>query len=205
MAAIIGGAKVSTKIDVLKNLLNVVDTLIIGGGMTFTFLKAQGFEIGLSLVENEKLDEARNFLALCKESKAKVIFPVDEVVVQEFKNESPSKIVDIKQIPSDYEGVDIGPKTILLIKDALSTAKTIVWNGPLGVFEMPNFSIGTNAIAETLAASDAITVVGGGDSVSAVEKAGVADKISHISTGGGASLEFLEGKKLPGIEVLLDK
>ncbi|MFA5879255.1 MAG: phosphoglycerate kinase [Candidatus Margulisiibacteriota bacterium] len=205
LVAIIGGAKISTKIDVLKNLLDVVDTLIIGGGMTFTFLKAQGFEIGLSLVENEKLEEARTFLSLCKNAKAKVIFPIDEVVVQEFKNESPSKIVDIKEIPADYEGVDIGPKTIEIISAALAEAKTIVWNGPLGVFEMPNFSKGTFAIADALAKSTGITVVGGGDSVSALEKSGLADKISHISTGGGASLEFLEGKKLPGIEALLDK
>ncbi len=205
LAAIIGGAKVSSKFDVLRNLLNIADVLIIGGGMTFTFLKAQGYEIGKSLVEDDKIEEAKKFLEETKTAKAKVIFPIDEVIVQEFNNESPSQIVDIKQIPATWEGVDVGPKSIEIIKLALKTANTIFWNGPLGVFEMPNFAKGTNAIAQTLADSSAVTIIGGGDSVAAVEQAGLADKINHISTGGGASLEFLEGKELPGITALLDK
>lgn len=205
LLAIIGGAKVSSKIGVLQNLLGLVDTLVIGGGMTFTFLKSQGIEVGKSLLEMDKLEEAKAFLAKAKQSKTKIVFPVDEVIVKEFSNDAPSQIVDIHQIPADMEGVDVGPKTIALIESEVASAGTVIWNGPLGVFEMPNFAIGTNAIAKALAQSNAITIIGGGDSASAIQQAGFADKISHISTGGGASLEFLEGKELPGITVLLDQ
>jgi len=205
LVAIIGGAKISTKIGVLKNLLGVVDTLIIGGGMTFTFLKSQGYEIGKSLLEADKLDEAKAFLEKAKTSKTKILFPIDEVVTREFNNESPAQTVDIKQIPSDMEGMDIGSQTVTLFQKEISSAGTIIWNGPLGVFEMPNFAKGTNAIAKSLAESKAITIIGGGDSAAAILQAGLTDKMTHISTGGGASLEFLEGKELPGISVLLDK
>ncbi|MFC1616862.1 phosphoglycerate kinase [Candidatus Margulisiibacteriota bacterium] len=203
--AIIGGAKVSSKIGVLKNLLGVVDTLIIGGGMTFTFLKSQGFEIGNSLLEEDKIEEAKNFLAKAKESSTQILFPDDVVVVKEFDNNAASKIVSAEAIPSDMEGVDAGPKTIAKINEIVQNAKTIIWNGPLGVFEMPNFAKGTNAVAQAIAKSNAISIIGGGDSASAIKQAGLSDKMSHISTGGGASLEFLEGKELPGIEALLDK
>lgn len=205
LVAIIGGAKISSKIGVLKNLLGLVDTLIIGGGMTFTFLKSQGVDVGLSLVETEKLDEARFFLEKAKTSSTKILFPVDEVVVKEFKNDAAFQIVDIRQIPADMEGVDIGPKSISAIQNVVKDAGTIIWNGPLGVFEMPTFAKGTNSIAQALADSKAITVIGGGDSTAAINQAGLADRMTHISTGGGASLEFLEGKELPGISVLLDK
>jgi 3-phosphoglycerate kinase len=203
--AIIGGAKISTKIGVLKNLLNLVDVMVIAGGMTFTFLKAQGYEIGKSLFEPETLEEAKAFLNAAKNSKTKIIFPIDTVTVTEFNNDAETKIVDVKNIPADREGLDAGPKTIELIKAEVKNAKTIIWNGPLGVFEMPNFAKGTNAVAEALAQSGAITIIGGGDSASAIKKAGLESKMSHISTGGGASLEFLEGIELPGIAVLLDK
>jgi 3-phosphoglycerate kinase len=203
--AIIGGAKVSSKIGVLKNLINKVDSIIIGGGMMFTFFKAQGYAVGKSLCEDKFLDEARAFLNLVKNSKTEVVLPVDVVIGQEFKADTPSKIVKIEEMPADWLGLDIGPASVKKFEEFIKKAKTIVWNGPMGVFEFPRFAEGTNRIAKALANSRAITIIGGGDSALAVERSGVADKITHISTGGGASLEFLEGKELPGIAVLQNK
>ena len=203
--AIIGGAKISTKIAVLKNLLNKVDTLIIGGGMVYTFLKAKGMEVGKSLVEDKSIDAAKEFMARAEVSKAKVIMAKDVVVANEISEKATSKVVPVECIPADMMGVDAGPETIKIIKEEIKKAGTVVWNGPVGVFEVPKFAKGTNEIARALADSKAVSIIGGGDSASAVEQAGVADKITHISTGGGASLEFLEGKELPGIAVLQDK
>jgi len=205
--AIIGGAKVSSKISVIKNLAQKVDVLVIGGGMIYTFLKSQGYEIGKSLVEAKFLDQAKLIWAELKAMpNLKLIVPVDDVVTSDISNpDAPVKTVPSSQIPADMMGVDIGPETIKLIKDAVKDAGTVVWNGPLGVFENPKFSKGTMEIAKALAQSKAVTIIGGGDSAAAAEKAGVADKITHISTGGGASLEFLEGKSLPGIAILQDK
>lgn len=205
--AIIGGAKVSSKISVIKNLAQKVDVLVIGGGMIYTFLKSQGYEIGKSLVEAKFLDQAKLIWAELKAmTNLKLIVPVDDVVTTDISNpDAPVKTVPSSQIPADMMGVDIGPETIKLIKDAVKDAGTVVWNGPLGIFENPKFAKGTIEIAKALASSKAITIIGGGDSAAAVEKAGVADKITHISTGGGASLEFLEGKSLPGIAILQDK
>lgn len=206
--AILGGAKISGKIDVISNLLDKVDTLIVGGGMAFTFFKAQGKEIGKSLLEEEKIQLAGEVLEKAKKSGVKLLLPVDVVVADEFKNDSPSSIVSIDQIPSDKMGLDIGPETINLFKQEIDSSKTIVWNGPMGVFEMDNFAAGTFAIAKSLAnatVSGAVTVIGGGDSAAAIAKANLADKVSHVSTGGGASLEFLEGKILPGVAALTDK
>jgi len=200
--AIIGGAKISTKIAVLKNLLNKVDTLIIGGGMVYTFLKAKGLEIGKSLVEDKAIDQAKVFMAQAEAGKAKVIFAKDVVVASEMSDKASTKVVKVEQIPPDMMGVDAGPETIKIIKEEIRKAGTVVWNGPVGVFEIPKFAKGTNEIARALADSKAVSIIGGGDSAAAVEAAGVADKITHISTGGGASLEFLEGKELPGIAVL---
>ena len=203
--AVLGGAKISGKIDVINNLLDKVDSLIIGGGMAFTFFKAQGKEIGKSLLEEEKLDLAKELLEKVNNKKLNFLLPVDVVVADEFKNESPSEVVDVDSIPSSKMGLDIGPKTIELVKKELMNSKTIVWNGPMGVFEMDNFAKGTFAVAEMLAeatAKGATTVIGGGDSAAAITKAGLDDKVSHVSTGGGASLEFLEGKALPGVEAL---
>jgi phosphoglycerate kinase len=200
--AIIGGAKISTKIAVLKNLLNKVDTLIIGGGMVYTFLKARGLEIGKSLVEDKSIDQAKIFMAQAEAGKAKVIFAKDVVVASEMSDKAVTKVVKVEQIPPDMMGVDAGPETIKIIKEEIKKAGTVVWNGPVGVFEIPKFAKGTNEIAKALADSKAVSIIGGGDSAAAVEAAGVADKITHISTGGGASLEFLEGKELPGIAVL---
>jgi phosphoglycerate kinase len=202
LAAIIGGSKVSSKIGVLKFLLGKVDVLVIGGGMAFTFLKAMGYEIGKSLCENDKLDEASAFLKEAKTTHTKVMLPVDQVVVKEFRADAPYEIVSIDAIPADGIGVDAGPETIRQIQAEVQSAQTVLWNGPLGVFEMPQFSKGTYEVAHILVESPAVTIVGGGDSASAIAKAGLADKMSHISTGGGASLEFLEGKLLPGIAVL---
>ena len=205
--AILGGAKISGKIDVINNLLDKVDTLIVGGGMAFTFFKAQGKEIGKSLLEVEKLDLAKELLEKVKSSKLKFLLPVDVVVADEFKNDSPATVVDVDKIPADKMGLDIGPKSIKLFSDELLKSKTIVWNGPMGVFEMPNFAKGTFAVAEALAKATengAITVIGGGDSAAAIADAGLEKKVSHVSTGGGASLEFLEGKVLPGVEALTD-
>jgi phosphoglycerate kinase len=203
--AILGGAKISGKIDVINNLLDKVDTLIIGGGMAYTFFKAQGMEIGTSLLEAEKLDLAKELLEKIKGSKVKFLLPVDVLAADEFKNESPAAVVKVDQIPAAKMGLDIGPETIALFKQAIMDAKTVVWNGPVGVFEMDNFAKGTNAIAQALAdatANGTITVVGGGDSAAAIAKAGLETKVSHVSTGGGASLEFLEGKILPGVAAL---
>lgn len=204
--AIIGGAKVSSKISVLKNLAQKVDVLIIGGGMIYTFLKAQGFEVGKSLVEEKFVEQAKIIWAQLKAMpKLRLITPVDVVITTELSADAPSSVVKIDKIPSDMMGVDVGPETVKLFKDAIKSAGTVVWNGPVGVFEIDKFAVGTNEIAKALAQSKAVTIVGGGDSAAAIEKAGVADKITHISTGGGASLEFLEGKELPGIAILQDK
>ncbi|MHB1686036.1 MAG: phosphoglycerate kinase [Ignavibacteriaceae bacterium] len=203
--AILGGAKISGKIDVIQNLLDKVDTMIIGGGMAYTFFKAQGKEIGKSLLEEEKIGLAKELLDKISKSKVKFLLPVDVVVSGEFKNDSPSEVVSIDNIPAEKMGLDIGPKTIELFSNELLKSKTVVWNGPMGVFEMDNFAKGTNAIAGALVeatSKGAITIVGGGDSAAAISKAGLDDKVSHVSTGGGASLEFLEGKALPGVVAL---
>ena len=203
--AILGGSKVSDKIGVIENLLEKVDTLIIGGGMAYTFFKAQGYSVGESLCEEDKCDLALELMEKAKEKNVKFLLPIDNKVGKEFKPDTESKTVKSTEIPDGWEGLDIGEETIKLYKEELKNAKTIVWNGPLGVFEFDQFAVGTNEIAKALGGIDAIKIIGGGDSAAAVEKAGLADKMTHISTGGGASLEFLEGKKLPGIEALLDK
>ena len=204
--AILGGAKVSDKIGVIDSLLEKVDTLMIGGGMAYTFFKAQGYGVGNSLCEDDKCDLALSLMEKAKQKGVKMLLPVDTKVGKEFKPDTESKTVDWTQIPDDWEGFDIGEKTIEMFEKELDNAKTVIWNGPVGLFEFDQFAIGTNRIAQKLATlNDAITIIGGGDSAAAVEKAGLADKMSHVSTGGGASLEFLEGKKLPGIEALLDK
>ena len=203
--AILGGAKVSDKIGVIDSLLEKVDTLIIGGGMAYTFFKAQGYEVGKSLCELDKLDLAKSLMEKAKEKGVKLMLPVDTRVGKEFKEDTESKTVKCTEIPVDWEGFDIGEETIKMFSDELRKAKTVVWNGPLGLFEFDQFAKGTNAIAKVLSEIDATTIIGGGDSAAAVRKAGLEDKMTHISTGGGASLEFLEGKKLPGIECLLDK
>ena len=203
--AILGGAKVSDKIGVIDSLLEKVDTLIIGGGMAYTFFKAQGYGVGNSLCELDKLDLAKELMAKAKEKGVKLMLPVDTKIGKEFKPDTESKTVPWTEIPDGWEGFDIGEKTIEMFSKELETAKTVVWNGPLGLFEFDQFAIGTNSIAKVLSKIDATTIIGGGDSAAAVKKAGLQDKMTHISTGGGASLEFLEGKKLPGIECLLDK
>ncbi len=203
--AILGGAKISGKIDVINNLIDKVDVLIIGGGMAYTFFKAQGLEIGTSLLEAEKIDLAKELLEKVKSSNLKFLLPVDVMVAPEFKNDSPSEVVSIDKIPADKMGLDIGPATIKLFKDAILSSKTVVWNGPMGVFEFENFANGTNSIAGALVEATengSTTVVGGGDSAAAISKAGLETKVSHVSTGGGASLEFLEGKVLPGVQAL---
>ena len=200
--AILGGAKVSDKIGVIENLLNKVDTILIGGGMAYTFLKAQGHEIGKSILEEDKLDLANKLLKKAEEKGVKLLLPIDVVVAKEFKNDTEFKTVKIDSIPADMMGLDIGEETIKLFSKEIKNAKTVVWNGPMGVFEMENFKKGTEAIGHAMADSNAVTIVGGGDSASAVEKAGLGDKMTHISTGGGASLEFLEGKELPGIAAI---
>jgi len=203
--AILGGAKISGKIDVINNLLGKVDVLIIGGGMAYTFFKAKGYEIGTSLLEAEKLDLAKELLDKFDKSGIRVLLPVDNVVAAEFSNDSPAMAVKSDSIPADKMGLDIGPETVKLFSDAIRSSKTVVWNGPMGVFEFDNFAKGTFAIAQTLAdvtAAGSVTVIGGGDSAAAIAKAGLEDKVSHVSTGGGASLEFLEGKVLPGVDVL---
>ncbi|MBQ4145008.1 MAG: phosphoglycerate kinase [Clostridia bacterium] len=205
LVAVLGGSKVSSKISVINNLLEKVDTLIIGGGMAYTFMKALGEEVGDSLLEEDYLDYAKEMMAKAEEKGVKLLIPADTVVAKEFDNDAESKTVARGGIEKGWQGLDIGEKTIALYKDALKDAKTVVWNGPMGVFEMPNFAKGTNAIAEMLADLDATTIIGGGDSVAAVNQAGLGDKMSHISTGGGASLEFLEGKDLPGVVALNDK
>ena len=205
LVAVLGGSKVSSKISVINNLLEKVDTLIIGGGMAYTFMNALGEEVGDSLLEADYLEYAKEMMAKAEEKGVKLLIPVDTVVAKDFDNDAESKTVTRGGIEKGWQGLDIGEKTIELYKDALKDAKTVVWNGPMGVFEMPNFAKGTNAIALMLADLDATTIIGGGDSVAAVNQAGLGDKMSHISTGGGASLEFLEGKDLPGIVALNDK
>ena len=203
--AIMGGAKVGDKIPVIKNLLTKVDTLIVGGGMVFTFYKAQGLEIGKSILDEENIGLAKELLAEAEKLGVKMLLPIDCVCAKAFENDAERGTFDNDKIPADMMGMDIGPKTVELYKKAIADAKTIVWNGPMGVFEMENFAAGTKAIAEAMAASSATTVIGGGDSAAAVEQFGLKDKMTHISTGGGASLEFLEGKVLPGIACIEDK
>jgi phosphoglycerate kinase len=205
--AILGGAKISGKIDVINNLLDKVDILLIGGGMAFTFFKAEGKEIGKSLLEEEKIPVAKELLEKLKNSKVKFLLPLDVAAANEFNNDSPCEIVSIDEIPSDKMGMDIGPKTIKVFSEEILLSNTIVWNGPMGVFEMENFSMGTMEIAEALAKATkegAVTIVGGGDSAAAISKANLENSVSHVSTGGGASLEFLEGKELPGVVALSD-
>ena len=203
--AILGGAKVSDKIGVIDSLLEKVNTLMIGGGMAYTFFKAQGYEVGNSLCEPDKCDLALSLMEKAKAKGVKLLLPIDTKIGKEFKPDTESKTVAWTEIPEGWEGFDIGEKTIEMFEKELKTAKTVIWNGPVGLFEFDQFAIGTNSIAKALAELDATTIIGGGDSAAAVEKAGLADKMTHISTGGGASLEFLEGKKLPGIECLMDK
>lgn len=203
--AILGGKKVSDKISVIENLIDKVDTLIIGGGMAYTFFKAKGYEVGKSICELDKVDLAKGLLDKAEKKGVKLLLPIDNVIATEFSNNAERKVVPSNEIPADWEGLDIGPETVKMFAEELKNAKTVVWNGPMGVFELDNFAVGTNKIAEVLATLDAVTIIGGGDSAAAVEKGGYADKMTHISTGGGASLEFLEGKDLPGISCLLDK
>ncbi|MBQ7362938.1 MAG: phosphoglycerate kinase [Clostridia bacterium] len=207
--AILGGAKVADKLNVIDNLLTKVDTLIIGGGMAFTFAAAKGLCVGNSLLDETKLDYCREMMAKAKEKGVNLLLPVDTAIAKSFPNPIDAPIdvdyVDVENIPADMEGLDIGPKTAKLFADAVLAAKTVVWNGPMGVFENPTLAKGTIAVAQALAESSAITIVGGGDSAAACEQLGYAEKITHISTGGGASLEFLEGKDLPGVSCLLDK
>ncbi len=207
--AILGGAKVADKLNVIENLLNKVDTLIIGGGMAFTFAAAKGYCVGNSLLDETKLDYCREMMAKAEEKGVKLLLPIDNAVAAAFPNPIDGDIeieyVDADKIPADKEGLDIGPKTAKLFADAVLSAKTVIWNGPMGVFENPTLARGTIAVAEALASSSATTIVGGGDSAAACEQLGYADKITHISTGGGASLEFLEGKDLPGVSCLMDK
>ncbi|MCI6647460.1 MAG: phosphoglycerate kinase [Oscillospiraceae bacterium] len=203
--AILGGAKVSDKINVINNLLEKADTVIIGGGMAYTFVKAMGHEIGTSLLEEDKLDYARDMIAKAREKGVNLLLPVDTAIGDSFAADCKRDVVAIDAMPAGWMGLDIGPKTIELYAEAVKGAGTVVWNGPMGVFEFPAFAVGTEAVAKALAESGAVTIVGGGDSAAAVEKLGYADKMTHISTGGGASLEFLEGKELPGVACLLDK
>ncbi len=203
--AILGGAKVSDKIGVINNLIDKVDTLIIGGGMAYTFFKAQGYEIGTSICENDKLDLAKEMMAKAEAKGVKFLLPIDNVLGKEYDENTEHKIVDSTAIPSDWMGLDIGPKTRELYTKAIEGAGTVVWNGPMGVSEWKNFAAGTEAVAAAVANSGAVSIIGGGDSAEAVERLGFGPKMTHISTGGGASLEFLEGKELPGIACLLDK
>ena len=203
--AVLGGAKVSDKIGVINNLLERANTIVIGGGMAYTFAKAQGGSIGKSLCENDKLDYALEMIEKAKKNGVKLLLPIDTVAADNFSNDAKRMVVSTMAIPDDYEGMDIGPETTKLFCDAVKGAGTVVWNGPMGVFEFENFAAGTRAMAQALADSGAVTIVGGGDSAAAVEQMGFADKITHISTGGGASLEFLEGLELPGVACLLDK
>ena len=205
LVAILGGAKVSSKIGVINNLLDIADTIIIGGGMAYTFIKAMGGTVGTSLLEEDRLDYCKEMMAKAKEKGVKFLLPVDTLCAAEFSADATPELVDTMAIPDDRMGMDIGPKTIALFSDAVKDAGTVIWNGPMGVFEFPAFAEGTRALAKALAETDAITIVGGGDSAAGVAQLGFADKMTHISTGGGASLEFLEGKELPGVACLLDK
>lgn len=203
--AILGGAKVSDKLGVIESLLEKVDTLIIGGGMAYTFFKSIGYSVGKSICELDKLDLAKELMEKAKQKNVKLVLPVDNVIAKEITPDAENKVIDSDNIPDDWEGLDIGPKTVELFKEKLKDAKTIIWNGPVGFSEYEIFANGTRSIAQALAEKeDAVTIIGGGDSAAAIEKMGLSDKMTHISTGGGASLEFLEGKKLPGIECLLD-
>ena len=203
--AILGGRKVSDKIGVIESLLEKVDVLMIGGAMAYTFFKSMGYTVGNSICEDDKVDLARSLMEKAKEKGVKFMLPVDTKVGKEFKPDTESKVVKYTEIPDGWEGFDIGTETIALYSEELKKAKTVIWNGPVGLFEFDQFAVGTNSIARALADVDAVKIIGGGDSAAAVEKAGLAEKFTHISTGGGASLEFLEGKKLPGIEALQDK
>ena len=203
--AILGGSKVSSKISVIENLLEKVDTLIIGGGMAYTFAKAQGGNVGNSLLEEDYCEYALNMLKKAEEKGVKLLLPKDNVIADDFSNDANTQIVATGEIPEGWEGLDIGPETAKLYAETVKTAKTVVWNGPMGCFEMPNFAAGTEAVAKALAETDAVTIIGGGDSAAAVNQLGYGDKMTHISTGGGASLEFLEGKALPGVVAANDK
>ena len=207
--AILGGAKVADKLNVINNLLEKCDTLIIGGGMAYTFLKAKGYEIGTSLVDYEKIDYCKEMMEKAEKLGKKLLLPVDAVTIKDFPRpiDAPveTEVYDADKMPADRDGCDIGPKSAELFADAVKSAKTVVWNGPMGVFENPTLAAGTIAVAKALAETDAITIIGGGDSAAAVNQLGFGDKMSHISTGGGASLEFLEGKELPGVAAADDK
>ncbi len=203
--AILGGAKVKDKIGVIESLLNKADTLIIGGGMAYTFFKAQGYEIGNSLLDPERLDFCRDIMVKAKEKGVKLLLPVDIVVGKERTADTEHKVVNVEAIPAGWEGLDMGPKTTALFSEVVKTAGTVVWNGPMGVFELEAFAAGTEGVAKALADSSAVSIIGGGDSAAAVEQMGLADKMTHVSTGGGASLEFLEGRVLPGVAALNDK
>ena len=205
LVAILGGAKVSDKIGVITNLLEKCDTIIIGGGMAYTFMKALGFEIGSSLLEADRIEDAKAMMETAKAKGVKFLIPVDNKVGREYKPDTEAMVIDSDNIPDNYMGLDIGPKTMEIFADAIKGSGTVIWNGPMGVSEWENFAAGTIAVATAVAESGAISIIGGGDSAAAVQKLGFADKMSHISTGGGASLEFLEGKELPGIAALNDK
>ena len=205
LVAILGGSKVSSKIGVINNLLEIADTIIIGGGMAYTFSAAQGGKIGNSLLESEWMDYANEMVKKAADKGVKLLLPVDTVIADRFAPDADTAVVKAGQIPDGWEGLDIGPETVKLYCAAVADAGTVIWNGPMGVFEFDKFAVGTRAVAEALSKTDAITIVGGGDSAAAVEQLGYADKMTHISTGGGASLEFLEGKELPGVACLLDK
>lgn len=205
LTAIIGGAKVKDKIGVIENLLEKVDNLIVGGGLSNTFIKAEGYDVGDSLLEEEKVELAKSFMEKARQKGVRFLIPVDVVIADKFANDANTEVVGVDSIPGGWQALDIGPKTIELYKNAVLESKTVVWNGPMGVFEMDTFAEGTNAIARALKEVKGTTIIGGGDSVAAVEKAGVAEAMTHISTGGGASLEFMEGKELPGVAVLADK
>ncbi|MCL2752160.1 MAG: phosphoglycerate kinase, partial [Firmicutes bacterium] len=203
--AILGGAKVSDKIGVINNLLDKVDSLLIGGAMAYTFSLANGGHIGKSKVEADKVDLARELLAKARAKNVKLLLPIDNVVAQEFSADAEAAVTECGKIPDGWQGLDIGPKTVAAFSEVIKSAKTVIWNGPMGVFEFAKFAVGTKAVAEALAASGAITIIGGGDSAAAVEQMGLASKMTHISTGGGASLEYLEGLELPGIACLENK
>ena len=205
LVAVLGGAKISDKLAVIENLLEKADTLIIGGGMAFTFLKAKGYEIGDSLLDEEKIDYCRDMLAKAAAKGKKLLLPVDVVIADKFAADAQQRVVAADAIPAGWQGLDIGPETRKLFGEAVKSAGTVIWNGPMGVFEFPAFAKGTEAVAAAMAECKGVTVVGGGDSASAVEKMGYGDKVTHVSTGGGASLEFMEGKELPGVACLLDK
>ena len=205
LVAILGGSKVSSKIGVINNLLEIADTIIIGGGMAYTFAKAQGGTVGDSLLESDWLDYCNEMVAKAKEKGVKLLLPVDTVIADAFDPNANSQVVKNGQIPDSWQGLDIGPETVKLYCDAVKDAGTVIWNGPMGVFEFEKFAVGTKAVAEALSKTSAITIIGGGDSAAAVQQLGYAAQMTHISTGGGASLEFMEGKELPGVACLLDK